>query len=184
MKRCPKCGQTYDDKDLNFCYNDGELLSYLADDAPTRAYSDRAGLSDDPPPTEFMGSARVTQETGWDPPQAPPVVWQGSQQNPINTPFSQYPTHVSQNQTLAIVSLGLGVGSVTIGWCCSSGFALSPAALVIGFIALHQIKKDPEKYGGKGFALGGIITAAIFLLIYLAILAFYLIMLLLGSFPQ
>lgn len=181
MKKCPKCGQTYEDKDLNFCYNDGELLSYLADDAPTRAYSDRPAYADDPPPTEFMGSARVTQETGWNPPQAPPVVWQGNQADQINTPFSQYPTHVAPNQTLAIVSLGLGIGSVTVGWCCSSGFVLAPAALVTGFIALHQIKKDPQRYDGKGFALGGIISAAIFLLIYLAIIIIYLIAALLSA---
>ncbi|NOT47864.1 MAG: DUF4190 domain-containing protein [Acidobacteria bacterium] len=181
MKKCPKCGQTYTDKDLNFCYNDGELLSYLADDAPTRAYSDRPGYADDPPPTEFMGSARVTQDTGWNPPQAPPVVWQGNQANQTNTPFSQYPTYVSPNQTLAIVSLGLGVGAVTIGWCCSSGFILSPAALVTGFIALNQIKKDPQLYSGKGFALGGIITAAIFLVIYLVIIIGYLIAALLST---
>lgn len=173
MKKCPKCGQTYEDKDLNFCYNDGELLSYLADDAPTRAYSDRPGYADDPPPTEFMGSARVTQETGWNPPQAPPVVWQGSQTNQVNTPFSQFPTHVSPNQTLAIVSMGLGIGSLTVGWCCYSGFLLGPAALVTGFIALSQIKKDPERNGGKGFAITGIATAATFLVLFLLFIIIY-----------
>lgn len=181
MKKCPKCGQTYDDKDLNFCYNDGELLSYLAQDAPTRTYNDAPRYADDPPPTEFMGSARVTQETGWNPPQAPPVVWQGNQPDQYNAPFSQFPTHVAPNQTLSIVSLGLGVGSLTIGWCCSSGFVLSPAALIIGFIALKQIKKDPQQYSGKGFALGGIITAAVFLAIYLVIIIIYLIAALLGA---
>jgi hypothetical protein len=182
MKKCPKCGQTYTDKDLNFCYNDGELLSYVADDAPTRVYSDRPGCADDdPPPTEFMGSARVTDQTSWNPPQAPPVVWQGNQPN---VPFSQYPTHVSPNQTLAIVSLGLGVGAITIGWCCSSGFVLSPAALITGFIALSQIKKDPTRYSGHGFALGGIITAAVFLVLYLAFILFYILMAMLGSIPN
>ncbi|MGD9561176.1 MAG: DUF4190 domain-containing protein [Pyrinomonadaceae bacterium] len=178
MKRCPKCGQTYDDKDLNFCYNDGELLSVLAEDAPTRTFSERPGLTDEPPPTEFLGSARITSDTAWTPPHAPPAVWQGEQPN---TPFSQYPTHVTPNQTLAIVSLGLGVGAITVGWCCSSGLALSPAALIVGFIALSQIKKDPARYSGRGFALGGIITAAVFIVAYLGLILFYLLMAMLSS---
>lgn len=182
MKKCPKCGQTYTDKDLNFCYNDGELLSYLAEDAPTRTYSDRLRYADDPPPTEFMGSPRVTNETNWSPPQAPPVVWQGNQSDVSQTPFfSHFPTHVSQNQTLAIVTLGLGIGAMTVGWCCSSGLAMAPAALITGFIALSQMKKDPQRYGGRGFALGGIITAAVFLLIYLVFIIIYLIALLAGA---
>lgn len=178
MKKCPKCGQTYDDKDLNFCYNDGELLSYQPDETPTRVLSEPPRFADDPPPTEFMPSARVTSETTWNPPQAPPAVWQSNQPN---VPFSQFPLVSSPNQTLAIVSLGLGVGAITIGWCCSSGFVLSPAALITGFIALSQIKKDPNRYSGRGFALGGIITAALFLLFYLVFIIIYLIMLLLGS---
>lgn len=173
MKKCPKCGQTYEDKDLNFCYNDGELLSYLADDAPTRAYSSKSPFDEDPPPTEFMGSARVTQETGWNPPQAPPVVWQGNPANQINTPYSQYPTYVSPDQTLAILSMGLGIASLTVGWCCYSGFLLGPAALVVGFISLSQIKKDPQKNGGKGFAITGIVTSSVFLVLCLFIILIY-----------
>src|SRR5688500_7131832 len=159
MKRCPKCGQTYADKDLNFCYNDGELLSYLAEDAVRGTVTGGPKYADDPPPTEFMGAARVTTDSAWNPPQSPPAVWQG---NEPNVPFSQYPTHVSANQTLAIVSLGLGVGAVTVGWCCSSGFVLSPAALVTGVIALVQIKKDPKRFSGRGFAIGGIVAASVF----------------------
>ncbi len=169
MKKCPKCGQTYTDKDLNFCYNDGELLSYSLDETPTRTYSQ----SEDPPPTEFMGSARVTRETGWNPPQAPPVVWQGNQADQINTPFSQFPTQVAPTQTLAIVSMSLGIASLTIGWCCYSGFLIGPAALVTGFIALAQIRSDPLSNGGKGFAIAGIATGAAFLVLCLLFIIIY-----------
>ncbi len=178
MKKCPKCGQTYTDKDLNFCYEDGELLSYMAEDAPTRTYNDRSSYLDEPPPTEFLGSSRVTDQTSWTPPQAPPVVWQAG---PVDPPFANFPTIVSPDQTFAIVSLCLGVGAVTIGWCCSSGFLLSPAALITGFIALSQIKRDPTRYGGRGFAIGGIIAAAVFLVAYLAFILFYVLIALLGS---
>ncbi len=181
MKRCPKCGQTYADKDLNFCYNDGELLSYLAEEASPAESAERPIYSNDPPPTEFLPSPRVTLETHRPPPFAPPVAWQANQPDAPNVPFSQYPTYVAPNQTLAIVSLGLGLGSVTVGWCCSSGFVLSPAAIVTGIIALSLMKKDPSVYGGKGFAIGGIITAAVFLVIYLVFIIIYIIALLLGS---
>lgn len=178
MKKCPKCGQTYADKDLNFCYNDGELLSYLSDDAGQGRFSE-APRSAEEPPTAFMGS-RVTNETRWPEMQAPPVVWQGDQVA-AQTPFSALPTQVAQNQTLAIVSLGLGVGALTIGWCCSSGLALSPAALITGFIALSMIKKDPQRHGGKGFAIAGIVTAAVFLALYLLFILIYGAALFLGG---
>jgi Domain of unknown function (DUF4190) len=173
MKRCPKCGQTYEDKDLNFCFNDGELLSYLAPDAPASGYSDRPLYANDPPPTEFLPSSRITNETRWTPPAAPPAVWQGNQAAPVNIPFSQYPTAVSPSQTLAIVSLGLGVGSLTVGWCCYSGTLLGPAAIVVGVIALFQIKNNPQLYGGKGFAIAGIATAAVFLVVLLLVIIIY-----------
>jgi len=173
MKRCPKCGQTYTDKDLNFCFNDGELLSYLAEDAPISSRPAPPVYADDPPPTEFLGSSRVTNETKWEPPQAPPAVWQGNRTAVDQTPFSQFPTQIAQNQTLGIVSLGLGIGAMTLGWCCSSGLLLSPAALITGFIALSQIKKDPRSYGGRGFANGPIVTAAGFLALYILFIIIY-----------
>lgn len=173
MKRCPKCGQTYEDKDLNFCFNDGELLSYLAPDAPAAGYSERPLYANDPPPTEFLPSSRVTNETRWTPPAAPPAVWQGNQAAPVNIPFAQYPTTVSPNQTLAIVSIGLGAASLTIGWCCYSGFLIGPAAIVTGAIALIQINSNPETYSGKGLAIAGIVSGAAFIVFFLLAIIFF-----------
>ena len=79
----------------------------------------------------------------------------------------------SNSQTLALVSLGLGVGSMTVGWCCSLGLLLSPAAIVTGLIALSQIKRDPASYSGRGFAIGGIATGAVFLGLYLLFILIY-----------
>jgi hypothetical protein len=173
MKQCPKCGQTYADRDLNFCYNDGEFLTFMAEEQPTRVH-ERSGrpFADDPPPTEFMGSARVTRETNWSQAQ-PPQEWQGGQQMVDRSQYPGAPLSVYQSQTLAIVSLGLGVGAMTIGWCCSTGLLLSPAALITGFIAISQINKDPSRYGGKGLAIGGIVAGAIFLALYLLFIIIY-----------
>lgn len=173
MKKCPRCGQTYSDTEINFCFNDGELLSYLADDAPKTLFQNAPpSFVDDSPPTEFLNKPRVTRETNW-PPHSPPVQWQSQPQNLQQQPFAQYPISVSPNQTLAIVSLGLGVGSMTIGWCCSLGLLLSPAALITGFIALSQIKKNPQTNSGRGFAIGGIVTGAVFLALYLLFIIIY-----------
>ena len=90
----------------------------------------------------------------------------------------------SPNQTLAIVSLGLGIGSLTIGWCCSLGLALGPAALITGFIGLSQIKKDPQKYGGRGLAIGGIVTGSVFLAAYILFIILYGAAMLLGNLPH
>ena len=170
MKKCPKCGQTYADKDLNFCYNDGELLTFISDDtAGSGSFSPDPKYADEPP-TAFMGAARVTSETNWPPQaQAPPAVWQGNQAA-AQMPFSQYPTQVSPSQALAVVSLGLGVGAITIGWCCYSGLLLSPAAIITGIIALVQTKSNPKSYGGRGFAIAGIVTASVFLVLLLLVI--------------
>ena len=168
MKQCLRCQRTYNDDLLNFCLEDGELLT------PYFQESRNPRPGDDAPPTVMLNETRVTNPTNWPqtPPSAPPALWQGQ---PGNAPQAQFAPYVmpSVNQTLALVSLGLGIGSITIGWCCSLGLLLSPAALITGFIALSQIKKDPKAYGGRGFALGGIVTGVVYLSVLLLILLIY-----------
>ena len=168
MKVCPVCNQTYTDENLNFCLNDGGTLTELKDDAP---------------PTIFMDRGRTTQPnwgeyetaSSW---QSQPL--QPHQSASPNQPF--YPTAAYQaNQTLPIVSLSLGIASVTIGWCCSLGVLLAPGALITGFIALSQIKKDPQAYTGKGFAIGGIVTAAIYLVVFILLMIIYGIAIFFGN---
>lgn len=177
MKRCPRCGQQYTDSDINFCLNDGELLSRLPAEEPYR--SPFSGGSEDPPPTVMMNPPRVTNPTDWQAPAQPMAQWQpaGSPQ-PQFSPYIMTPT---PNQTLAIVSLCLGIGSMTIGWCCSAGLAMGPGAIITGFIALSMMKKDPTLYGGRGFAIGGIVTGTLFLAIYLLIMILYLVGIIVGG---
>lgn len=153
MKQCPRCNKTYTDEALNFCLDDGEMLTILP--AEPR-------FADDPP-TMVMDQARVTNPVNW--PQAPqmpaqpPMQWQQPQGQMFGT---AYPAMRSPDQTLAIISLCLGIGSVTIGWCCYLGVLLGPAAMITGFIAMQKNKKDPQTYGGRGLAIGGIVTGAIY----------------------
>ena len=170
MKTCTVCDQIYNDDNLNFCLSDGGLLKETKDDAP---------------PTIQMNQVRTTQPNWAD--QNPSTPWQNQpfQQNspyaPIQ-PNQQYAPMMmqnapmvmqSQNQTLATVSMCLGIASVTIGWCCSTGLILSPAALITGFIALSQIKKDPRLNGGRGMAIAGIVTGSVYLGLLILILIIY-----------
>jgi hypothetical protein len=54
-----------------------------------------------------------------------------------------------------------------LGFCCSLGFVFGPAAIITGIIALVQNKKDPERYGGRGLAIGGIATGVAFMVFWL-----------------
>lgn len=161
MKQCLKCYKTYADDSLNFCLEDGEMLvSGVVAEPPKGAYAEE-------PPTVVIDQARQTNPTNW-PPSAPPA--QSWQPAPLQQPFAGA---VAPTQTLALVSLCLGAASLTIGWCCSLGLLLAPAALITGFIALSQIKNNPDKYTGRGLALAGMICGAAYLAIYLLILVIW-----------
>jgi hypothetical protein len=158
MKICPSCRQTYTDDDLNFCLTDGSFLT---------------AVSDNEPKTVYMDQTRVTNQTNWGQQQQqqgyqPPTVWgnqQTIQQQQMNSPMRIQ----SQNQTLPTISLVLGIlGIVTI--CCYGGIPLGLAAVIMGVIAMNQEKNDPDKYGGRGLAIGGIITGAVGLIIGIGII--------------
>lgn len=166
-KRCPKCGQNFADPNLNFCLNDGELLMYGEDPSASRQFDDEpppTQFADDSPPTLMMDSPRATNPTGWAGVSAPPVQWQGQQvyTPPGHSPV-QYGNYSSPNQVLGMLSLILGLCSVTIGWCCYIGMLLGPAAMILGAIALIQNRSDPTRYGGKGMGIAGIILGAVYL---------------------
>ena len=172
MKRCPKCGQTYTDENINFCLNDGELLSRQTDPSDYQApFHQRQ--ADDSPPTVVLDQARVTNPTGWSASAGPVAQYQHPYQSPI---FSAQSATPSPNQVLGIVSLATGVSSFVLGWCCGLGIILGPAAIITGIVAMVQNKNDPSRYGGRGFAIGGIIAGSLFLLAY--ILYFVLVVLL------
>lgn len=148
MKRCPRCGQTYTDENINFCLNDGELLSRQT------GTPYHGPLVDDSPPTVVLDQSRVTNPTGWHPPSAPPVAYQ-QHHSPI---FQSYPVKASPSLTLPIISLVFGLCSIFVGLCCYSGVLLGPAAIIAGIVGLVQNKSNPELYGGRGLSIAGIAT--------------------------
>lgn len=166
MKQCPRCNKTYGDESLNFCLEDGELLTILP--AEPRFAEE--------PPTMVMDQARVTNPVHWpqasQPPAQPPMQWQQPQAQPQMF-GAAYSMTRSPDQTLAIVSLCLGIGSITIGWCCYIGVLLGPAAMITGFIAMQKNKSNPQAYGGRGLAIAGIITGAVYFVLLILFFIIY-----------
>ena len=168
MKRCPQCGQTYTDPDLNFCLNDGELLLQPAS-VPGQGYSgsDRS-FADDAPPTIMMKDPRATNPTGWGEPLAP-VQYQN--QSPVYQPpqFGMQGFSRAQDQTLPTVSLVLGIASL-IFVCCYGGIWLGLPAALVGFMGLRNADSNPSQYGGKGLAIAGMVIGVVTFIISMLIL--------------
>jgi hypothetical protein len=164
MKSCPRCNKAYSDDTLNFCLDDGELL--------TMQQPSPGGYME--PPTMVLDGARVTDPiSNWQQPTGqPPAQWNAP--GPMaQQPFASYPMTVAPNQTLALVSTCLGAASVTIGWCCYIGVLLAPAAIITGIIAKSNIKKDPQRYSGNGLALAGIIMGSLYFVGLILIIVIY-----------
>lgn len=81
---------------------------------------------------------------------------------------------------MAVLSLIFGIAAITFGWICG-GPVFALLALILGTVALSQIKRNPLQYGGKPLALGGMITGGIVLLIHLVLLAFWLVFSIIGA---
>jgi hypothetical protein len=118
-------------------------------------------------------AAEPMAKAEWVPPASPEASWQ-NQEIGQNTPFNPPPAGAAaagQSNTLAIVSLVLGILGITL--CC--GFVLpSLGAIVTGVMARGKAAKDPANFGGSGMALGGIITGLIGTLIAIAYWIFVL----------
>lgn len=168
MKRCPKCGQIYPESDVNFCLNDGELLSRDVGGGQ-KPFAD-----DDSPPTLLMDPPRVTNQTNWAAP-PPPALYQRPDMRAPDVGGAFSARTQSPDQTMAVVSLALGISSIAMV-CCYGGIWLGVPAAIVGLLALRNIQSDPERNGGRGLAIGGMVTGIItfilsILFLILAVLA-------------
>jgi uncharacterized protein DUF4190 len=169
MKRCPTCNQTFDEEWLSFCTQDGTTLV------------DKATASNAPPPTVWsppQADAAAAPST-WMMPSAelPPSSPQLQPMSPA-TPVWQPPPPPAyarpENKSLAIAAMVIGIISVTVGWMCL-GPIPGIAAIIMGAVALSQIKKTPDRVGGKPMAVVGVVTGGLTVLIYAGIMIFYVI---------
>lgn len=176
MKRCPTCNQTFTDEWLTFCTQDGTAL-VAADtsviDPPVTLVNPSMPPSVSPleQPTMDMPGKSTSVPAAYNPPQSPSAF--------SAPPPPAYP--VSTEKNMALLSLILGVISITIGFCCYFGVLTAPVAIGLGIYALSLIKKDPNKYGGKGMAIAGIITGALYFIFLILIILFYGLAALMGN---
>jgi hypothetical protein len=160
MKTCAVCQESFHDDSLNFCLNCGATLP-------------QAG--DNPPPTIMMNTARETnpnfaeQATRQNQPNftdqpnfgagAPMQNWQNPAQMQ-NQPFGAPLAIHGVNQTLPTISLVLGILGLLL-LCCWGGLPLGTAAVITGYLGMNNANSDPQRYGGKGLAIGGLVLGAI-----------------------
>jgi hypothetical protein len=156
MKRCPKCGQTYSEPDLNFCLDDGELLLQPQDSG----YGGSRPFADDAPPTIMLNDPRATNPMGRAGGSSSPAAYQNTA--PAYQPPQFGMAHMSRSldQTLPTVSLVLGVFSL-IFVCCYGGLWLGIPAAIVGFLGMRNADRDPSRFGGRGLAIAGLILGII-----------------------
>jgi hypothetical protein len=82
-------------------------------------------------------------------------------------PITPLPAQARNSKT-AVWSMVLGILSVL---CCQ---ILGPVAVVLGAVALSQLKKSPE-LTGRGFAITGIVLGILALLIVVAVLVMIIV---------
>ncbi|MDQ1637468.1 MAG: hypothetical protein QOF62_807 [Pyrinomonadaceae bacterium] len=163
MKRCPTCNQIFEDEWLTFCTVDGSPLidTGALYQPPTVVV---------PPPVvtqQDMGqqsSAEVAPADYRPPPQSVPSTWQ---------PPPPPRTVAGPSQSLAVWSMVLGLVSMTLGWCCSFGLLTAPVAIVLGIVALSQIKSQPNRYTGKPLAITGIVSGGLYFVVLAVIILIY-----------
>src|SRR4029077_17181708 len=104
-----------------------------------------------------------------------PAVFPGAafQPPPFHAPAP--PAYVRPpSQGLAVASLITGIVGLVVGTFCLGpvpGFV----ALALGLVALSQIKKYPDKIGGRPFAVAGIVLGSLSVLFYGAFFLFVII---------
>jgi len=171
MKYCPQCNRQYTEPWLTFCSNDGTML--------IEELSPPVDPNWNPVIREQQVDARSEQETQWLPRQPPmPGGWVAPDERPPMTPVWQPPP--PPPQPLAKPSQGLAIGSMVTGILGIVLSCFGPlsgiAAIVLGGVALAQIKKSPQTTGGKPFAIAGIVTGALTVLFYGLLLIWMILM--------
>lgn len=73
-------------------------------------------------------------------------------------------------ESMATVSLVTGVLGLLTSFCCGLlGLPLPIVAIVCGFMAISKINQNPQQYGGKGLAIGGLVCGFVAILIVILI---------------
>ena len=168
MKRCPTCNLSFEEDWLSFCTQDGTTLidEYAASSESPPTIMPPA--QPDAPSWNTPSAELPPSSSEWRPPQRAVPEWK-----PPPPPYYAQP----QNKNLATASMILGIISVTVGWLCM-GPLFAIAAIVLGAVALSQIKKTPERVGGKQMAWTGVVTGSVAVI---GLTAFYIFVIIVGN---
>jgi hypothetical protein len=161
MKRCPTCNQTYTDDALSFCPNDG---TPLVGSAPS-SFEPQATIMAPPPSVTQNPSSPLggPPQSDWG---ATPGTWSPP---PAPVPGMNYPGAQGQEKGFAIAALISGI----LSFLCLN--ILGPVAIILGVVALNKEKNEPTRYGGgRGMAIGGIVTGALGTLLFFLVIILFL----------
>jgi hypothetical protein len=122
------------------------------------------------PVSDPFGSQQVHAE--WNPPPVPVQNWQ-DQNLGVETPFQPPPAAAGQNNTLAVVSLVLGI----LSFLCL-GPLLAIPAIITGYMQRNNIKNNPSEYGGGGMAMAGMILGGIYMVLFVIVFIIYALVIL------
>jgi hypothetical protein len=167
MKHCSVCEREFTDDNLKFCTAcGGPLVTASAEPA----YDPFKTMVATPRPS----AAEIRADRG-------PVSLANEHVAPIATPiddpivnptWSQIAPNVEQSAPGEIPSRGLALGAMVVGLSsvfCGVTSCLGLPAAILGFVALRKHKGDPQRYGGKNFAIVGIISGLFGALIFVAL---------------
>lgn len=82
------------------------------------------------------------------------------------------PATAPANNILALIGFILSLVSITIGLCCCYGLPFNIAGIICSVIGFVQIRKQPERYTGRGLAIAGIIIGSLSILLAAGLLIF------------
>ena len=181
MKYCPLCKRRFDEAWLSFCSDDGtpliQELTPPADPNWDPRIREPKVKTQDEEPTQWL-PREPPLPGGWiAPDERPPMSpgpWQPAPPPSLASPTSPFlPGRTQQSQGLAIASMVTGIAGFLMAGC----FGPLPGivALILGLTALSQIKKSPEKYGGKPYATAGVIIGALSILFYAVIFLWFIL---------
>lgn len=164
MKRCPTCNQTFEEDWLSFCTQDGTTL---VEDGPAPTIATMPPMQAGPMATPAWDTPSAGSGGFGTPafPQTPEPKWQPPP-----------PPAMVQNHSLATAAMVLGIISLI---CAGPLFGL--VSIILGWMALSEIKKSPETIGGRPQAMTGIITGSIALVVHGAIIVIYIFVVMLAA---
>jgi uncharacterized protein DUF4190 len=175
MKYCPQCQRRFDEAWLSFCSDDGTpLIQELTPPADPNWNPKIRGpqvQTPDEQETQWLPKEPPLPGAWIAPDERPPMSPAPWEQRPPATPAPWQPPPPPSpyaakqlDQGLAVASMVVGIAGVVLLGCL--GPIPGIVSLVLGLVALSQINKSPERYGGKPYAKAGVIIGGLTVAFY------------------